>query len=162
MRCSAAVKTASQRAIVPRLSRPGMSGSAPRLEGTKQPGHGAGEGVGKPGLGPPRAVPAPRDRRGSCNRACWVRVRPAGPADGALGKSVGALESPADADIGTGPFRAASCPPTRAATRSVIQRGQPGCPEGGGRKTARQPERPRPTERRGGTTWRTRLPPIRA
>ena len=96
-----------------------------RLEGTKQPCHGAGKGVGKPGLGPPRAVPRPVIAAARVIERAGYASRPAGPADGALGKSVGALKSPADADVGTGPFTRQTgpdiVPARRPGTRGILK-----------------------------------------
>ena len=96
-----------------------------RLEGTKQPCHGAGKGVGKPGLGPPRAVPGPVIAAARVIERAGYASRPAGPADGALGKSLGALESPADADVGSGPFTRRTAPDIvparRPGTRGILK-----------------------------------------
>ena len=114
-----AASTASQRAMVLRLSRPEMSGSVAGFQGAEQAGHRAGEGVGEPGFGPAGAVPgALVADRGVVDRARDA-FGPAGPADRAEGEALGPLEPPADADVGRrplarGPFQTSSQDEARA------------------------------------------------
>src|SRR5947209_11906821 len=85
-------------------------GLGPRFERAEQAGHGAGEGVGEPGLGPAWAVPGPPvvDRR-VVERA-GDALRPAGPADVAERQAAGPFEPPADADLGPRPLARRAAP----------------------------------------------------
>ncbi len=124
-RCSLpATSTASQSAMVPRLSARDV-GLGARLEGSKQPGHGSGEGVGKPAdLRPPRSMP------GSIIlpvvKSMVLGTRWASPASrSSPGPVRRSLEPPADRDLRPSPLRAGplqtSSQPERSGSRAILE-----------------------------------------